>query len=70
LDKPRDTVVLVVQTTAGVIMTIVSALALLSAPDVQPWLAGAVMVLRLATAGITFVVAVHRGIRYFRKKTK
>lgn len=51
-------------------MTIVSVLTLLSVPDAQPWLLGAVMALRLGTAGISFAVAVHRGIRYFRTKTK
>lgn len=51
-------------------MTIVSVLTLLSVPDAQPWLLGVMMALRLATAGISFAVAVHRGVRYFRKKAK
>jgi len=48
-------------------MMIESVFTLLSAPDAQLWLFGAVMTLRLATAGINFAVAVCRGVRYYRK---
>jgi hypothetical protein len=51
-------------------MTIVSILTQLSALDIQPWLLGAAAVLRLAAAGIGFAVAIHRGVRYFRSRSK
>jgi hypothetical protein len=51
-------------------MTIESALTFLSTPDAYLWLLGAGLALRLAAAGINLAVAVHRGVGYFRKKSK
>lgn len=48
-------------------MTILSVLTFLSGPDVEPWVDGALIVLRMTTAAISFLVAVHRGIRYLRR---